>query len=39
MTDAQFHLFPDRCLIRVDGVDQTSFLQGLVSNNVETVMP
>jgi hypothetical protein len=39
MTDAQFHLFTDRCLIRVDGVDQTSFLQGLVSNNVENVTP
>lgn len=39
MTDSRFHILPDRALIRVDGVDQTSFLQGLVSNDVEKVSP
>ena len=39
MTDAYFHLFETRGVIRVDGVDQVTFLQGLVSNDVEQVTP
>jgi len=39
MARAYFHLFDDRAIIRIDGVDQVNFLQGLVSNDVTVVTP
>ncbi|NIZ02754.1 CAF17-like 4Fe-4S cluster assembly/insertion protein YgfZ [Thalassospira lucentensis] len=37
MTETFYALLPDRAVIRVSGPDRVSFLQGLVSNNIETV--
>ena len=37
MASAQYHVFEDRGVIRVTGEDRVSFLQGLVSNDVEKV--
>ena len=37
MTETFYALLPDRAVIRVSGPDRVSFLQGLVSNNIETI--
>lgn len=37
MTETFYSLLTDRAVIRVSGPDRVSFLQGLVSNNIETI--
>ncbi|BDW97104.1 glycine cleavage system protein T [Thalassospira tepidiphila] len=37
MSETFYALLPDRAVIRVSGPDRVSFLQGLVSNNIETI--
>lgn len=37
MSETLYTLLPDRAVIRVSGPDRVSFLQGLVSNNIETI--
>ena len=37
MSKTFYTLLPDRAVIRVSGPDRVSFLQGLVSNNIETI--
>tara|TARA_R100000988_G_scaffold46889_1_gene23057 strand:+ start:1002 stop:1916 length:915 start_codon:yes stop_codon:yes gene_type:complete len=39
MSETLYALLPDRAVIRVSGPDRVSFLQGLVSNNIETISP
>ncbi|KJE36021.1 aminomethyltransferase [Thalassospira sp. HJ] len=39
MSETFYALLPDRAVIRVSGPDRVSFLQGLVSNNIETISP
>jgi folate-binding protein YgfZ len=39
MSETLYTLLPDRAVIRVSGPDRVSFLQGLVSNNIETISP
>jgi len=39
MSETLYALLPDRAVIRVSGPDRLSFLQGLVSNNIETISP
>lgn len=37
MSETYYTLLADRAVIRVSGPDRVSFLQGLVSNNIETI--
>jgi hypothetical protein len=37
MSETFYALLPDRAVIRVSGADRVSFLQGLVTNNIETI--
>jgi len=39
MSQATFAILPDRAILRLDGPEARSFLQGLVSNDVEKVGP